>query len=100
MKDGSGSYYLWQSDPTAGFGGRLLGSPVEVDDNMPTVAANSLSIAYGNIARAYKVVNRAGTTVIRDNITSKGQTKFNFRRRFGGGIYNFEALKLMKFAAS
>ena len=100
MKDGSGSYYLWQSDPTAGFGGRLLGSPVEVDDNMPTIAANSLSIAYGNIARAYKVVNRAGTTVIRDNITSIGQTKFNFRRRFGGGIYNFEALKLMKFAAS
>jgi len=100
MKDGSGSYYLWQPDPLAGFGGRFLGSPVEIDDNMPVIAANSLSIAYGNIPRAYAVVNRAGTTLIRDPYTAKGKTKFNFRRRSGGGIYNFEAIKLMKFAAS
>lgn len=100
MKDGSGSYYLWQPDPAGAFGGRFLGSPVEVDDNMPTVAANSLSIAYGNFQRGYLIVNRTGTTLIRDNVTAKGTTKFNFRRRVGGGIYNFEAIKLMKFAAS
>ena len=45
MKDGSGNFYLWQPDPLAGFGGRLLGSPVEIDDNMPALAADSLSIA-------------------------------------------------------
>lgn len=100
MKDGSGSYYLWQVDPTAGFGGRFLGSPVEVDDNMADISAGSYSLAYGNIKRAYTIVNRAGTTLIRDNITAKGTTKFNFRRRFGGGIVQFEALKLMKFATS
>ena len=99
MKDGSGNFYLWQPDPLAGFGGRLLGSPVEIDDNMPTLAANSLSIAYGNFAQGYVVVNRSGTVVIRDNITAKGKTKFNFRRRFGGGVQNFEAIKLMKFTA-
>lgn len=98
MKDGSGNFYLWQPDPLAGFGGRLLGSPVEIDDNMPTVAANSFSIAYGNFAQGYVVVNRSGTVVIRDNVTAKGKTKFNFRRRFGGGVQNFEAIKLMKFA--
>ena len=100
MKDGSGSYYLWQPDPAGAFGGRFLGSPVEVDDNMPTIAANSLSVAYGNFQRGYLIVNRTGTTLIRDNVTAKGTTKFNFRRRVGGGIYNFEAIKLMKFAAS
>ena len=100
MKDGSGSYYLWQPDPTAPFGGRFLGSPVEVDDNMPAVAANSLSIAYGNFRRGYLIANRTGITLIRDNVTAKGTTKFNFRRRVGGGVYNFEAIKLMKFAAS
>jgi HK97 family phage major capsid protein len=97
MKDGSGSYYLWQPDPSAAFGGRFLGSPVEIDDNMPNLGAGSYSLAYGNFKRAYKIVNRAGTTLIRDNITLKGQTKFNFRRRFGGGIVNYEALKLMSF---
>jgi len=100
MKDGSGAYYLWQPDPLVGFGGRLLGSPVEIDDNMPAIAANSLSIAYGNWARAYAVITRRGTTLIRDNLTTKGKTKFNFTRRIGGGVYNFEALKLMKFASS
>ncbi len=97
MKDGSGSYYLWQPDPAAAFGGRFLGSPVEIDDNMPALGAGSYSLAYGNFKRAYKIVKRAGTSLIRDNITAKGQTKFNFRRRFGGGIVNYEAIKLMAF---
>jgi len=91
---------LWNPDPAAGFGGRFLGSPVEVDDNMAAIGAGSYSLAYGNFRRAYTIVNRAGTTLIRDNLTSKGVTKFNFRRRFGGGVTNFEAVKLMKFATS
>jgi len=97
MKDGSGAYYLWNPDPAGGFGGRFLGSPVTVDDNMPALGAGSYSLAFGNFKRGYKIVNRAGTTLIRDNITAKGQTKFNFRRRFGGGIMNYEAIKLMAF---
>ena len=100
MKDGSGSYYLWQPDPAAGFGGRFLGSPVEVDDNVADIGANSYSLAYGDFKQGYTIVNRAGITLIRDNITAKGTTKFNFRKRFGGGITNFEAIKLMKFATS
>ena len=100
MKDGSGNFYLWQPDPLAGFGGRLLGSPVEIDDNMPVVAADALAIAYGNFAQGYLVVNRSGTVLIRDNVTAKGKTKFNFRRRFGGGVQNFEAIKLLKIATS
>lgn len=100
MKDGSGAYYLWQPDPTGAFGGRLLGHPVEVDDNVADVGAGSYSMAFGNFKRGYTVVNRTGTTLIRDNVTTKGVTKFNFRRRFGGGISNFEAIKLMKFATS
>lgn len=100
MKDGSGSYYLWQPDPAGAFGGRFLGSPVEVDDNMPTVAANALSVAYGNFRRGYTIVNRSGTVLIRDNITAKGTTKFNFRRRFGGGVNNYEAIKLLRMATS
>ena len=100
MKDGSGAYYLWQPDTTAGFGGRFLGSPVVIDDNMPVVAANSLSVAYGNFQRAYTIVDRRGIAVIRDNVTKKGVTKFHFTKRVGGGITNFEAVKLLKMAAS
>jgi HK97 family phage major capsid protein len=100
LKDASGSYYLFQRDPNAEFVGFLLGHPVEIDNNMPDIGAGAYAIAFGNFKRGYKIINRTGTTVIRDNITEKGKTKFNFRRRFGGGVFHFEAIKLMKFATS
>jgi HK97 family phage major capsid protein len=100
MKDGSGAYYLWNPDAAAGFGGRLLGSPVVIDDNFANIGAGAYAIAFGNFKRGYQIVYRAGTSLIRDNITAKGQTKFNFRRRFGGGIKNYEAIKLFKVATS
>jgi HK97 family phage major capsid protein len=99
VKDGSGAYYLWQPDPTGSFGGRLLGSPVTIDDYMPAVAASAFGIAYGNFKRAYTIVRRRGIVVIRDNVTKKGVTKFHLSRRTGGGVTNFEAFKLLKFEA-
>ncbi len=99
IKDGSGNFYLFQPDVSGQFGGFVLGAPVVIDDNMPVMSANSFSIAYGNFARAYRIVDRKGITLIRDNLTTKGTTKFNLRKRVGGGIKNFEAIKLMKFAA-
>ncbi|MCG7984726.1 MAG: phage major capsid protein [Candidatus Thiodiazotropha lotti] len=98
MKDGSGSYYLWNPDPSAGPSGTFLGSPVVIDDNLADISADSLSIAYGNFQRGYTIVDRRGVALIRDPFTKKGVTKFYFSRRVGGGITNFEALKLMKFA--
>jgi HK97 family phage major capsid protein len=100
IKDGSGNFYLFNPDPTGEFAGLVLGKPVVVDDNMPVIAANSYSIAYANWKRAYRIVDRKGITLIRDNITEKGTTKFNMRKRVGGGILNFEGIKLMKFAAA
>lgn len=100
IKDGSGNFYLFNPDPTGDFAGLVLGKPVVIDDNMPVIAANSYSIAFANWKRAYRIVDRKGISLIRDNLTEKGTTKFNMRRRTGGGIRNFEAIKLMKFAAS
>ncbi len=97
FKDGSGSYYLWNPDPTKGMSGSFLGAPVNVDDYMPDRAANSYSLAFGDFKRAYTIVRRRGIQLIRDNVTKKGTTKFNFTRRVGGGITNFEAIKLLKF---
>jgi len=100
MKDGSGAYYLWQPDPLGQFAGRFLGHPVVVDDNFAGLSAGSKSIAFGNMNRAYTIVDRRGTAVIRDIYTKKGVTKFHFTRRVGGGITNFEAVKFMSFATS
>jgi HK97 family phage major capsid protein len=99
MKDGSGSYYLWQPDPAGAFGGRFLGSPVEIDDNMPAVAANSVSVLFGDFRRGYLIVDRAGVRILRDPYSAKPYVLFYTTKRVGGGIQDFAAIKGLRFAA-
>lgn len=97
LKDTDGNY-LWRPGLSEGAPDLLLGKTVETDDNMPDMAANSFSIAFGDYRRAYIITDRRGTRVLRDELTDKPNIKFYTTKRVGGGIQNFAALKLMKFA--
>jgi HK97 family phage major capsid protein len=97
LKDSNGAY-LWRPGIEAGAPETLLGKPIEIDDFMPDVAANSLSIAFGDFKRAYRIVDRVGVRVLRDDLTEKGFVKFYTTKRVGGGINHYEAVKFMKFA--
>jgi HK97 family phage major capsid protein len=46
------------------------------------------------------VVDRVGVRVLRDPYSAKPYVLFYTTKRVGGGVQNFEAIKLMKFAAS
>ncbi len=92
--------YLWQPSFQAGTPQTLLGKPVYIDDNMPAIAANTLSIAYGDWKRAYAIRDRQGIKVLRDPYSTKGFVEFYTTKRVGGGVRNFEAYKVMKFAAN
>ena len=65
-----------------------------------TSPPNSYSIAFGDFARGYLVVDRVGIRVLRDPYSAKPYVLFYTTKRVGGGVQNFEAIKLMKFAAS
>jgi len=67
---------------------------------MPDVAANALSIAFGDFRRGYLIVDRAGVRVLRDPFTAKPYILFYTTKRVGGGVQDFDAIKVMKFAAS
>jgi len=99
MKDDQDNY-LWRPGLEMGAPSTLLGSPVAIDDNMPNLGADSYSVAFGNFARAYVIVDRRGIALLRDPYTAKPYTKFYTTKRVGGGIQNFEAVKLMKFGSS
>lgn len=99
FKDGQG-IYLWQPGLQLGQVGVLLGYPVSTDDFMPDVGANAYPVAFADFRRAYVIVDRRGTVVVRDNLTAKPYVKFWTTRRVGGGIQNFEAIKLLKIATS
>jgi len=46
LKDSDGAY-IWRAGLEAGAPSTLLGKPIAADDNMPDLASNSLSIAFG-----------------------------------------------------
>lgn len=96
FKDGQGIYLWAPSGLLNGASGQLLGHSVLVDDYMPDLASNAYPVLFGDFQRAYVIVDRLGTTLLRDPYTAKPAVKFYARRRVGGGIVNFEAVKALK----
>lgn len=99
LKDGNDNY-IWQPDFQMKQGGTLLGFNVVEAEDMPDISANSLSIAFGDFHAGYQIVDRQGIRILRDSFTAKPYVKFYTTKRVGGDVVNFEAIKLMKFAAS
>ncbi len=99
FKDTSGQY-LWQPPAMAGGRASLMTFLVVEAEDMPDIGANSLSIAFGDFSRGYLIVDRAGVSVLRDPYMAKPYVLFYTTKRVGGGIQDFDAIKLMKFAAS
>ncbi|MGB3446739.1 MAG: phage major capsid protein [Xanthobacteraceae bacterium] len=96
----TGGGYLWQPPAQAGGRASLMTFPLVEAEDMPDVAANSLSIAFGDFRRGYLIVDRLGVRVLRDPYSAKPYVLFYTTKRVGGGVQDFDAIKLMKFAAS
>lgn len=98
FKDGQGNY-LWQPSFVLGQPETILGHAVSRMEDFPTLAAGSLSLAFGDLKQGYQIVDRQGIRVLRDPYTAKPYIKFYTTKRTGGGVVNFEAIKLLKFTA-
>ena len=99
FKDGEGDY-IWTPGIAPGQPSTLAGYPIVELETMPDVAANSCAIAFGDFAKGYLIVDRAGVRVLRDPYSQKPYVLFYTTKRVGGGVQNFNAIKLLKFAAS
>lgn len=99
FKDTTGAY-LWQPPAQAGGRASLMTFPLVEAEDMPDIAANSLSIAFGDFRRGYLIVDRLGVRVLRDPYSAKPYVLFYTTKRVGGGVQDFDAIKLVKFAAS
>jgi len=96
IKDGQGNY-AWQPSLSALSGGTILGFNVVEAEDMPAMAADSLSLAFGDFGEAYQIVDRVGIRVLRDALTNKPYVGFYTTKRVGGAAINFEAVKFLKF---
>ncbi len=99
LKDADGNY-LWQ--PPAGPGQRamLMGFPLVEAEDMPDAAADATPIAFGDFSRGYLVVDRTGVKVLRDPYSAKPYVLFYTTKRVGGGVQDFDAIKLLKYGTT
>lgn len=97
-KDGMGSYQIGNQinffDKT-GVSLSILGYPVKWEANMPAVGAGNLAVAFGDFREAYKLVDRVGFSILRDDQTNPKTITVHLRRRNDGKVRNFEAYKLL-----
>lgn len=99
FKNAEGAF-IWQQSMLAGQPDLLLGHPVVLAEDMQDIGAGAYPIAFGNFKRGYTIVQRQGLKLMRDPFTAKPNVLFYMTHRVGGDVNNFEAIKLLKVAAS
>lgn len=95
LKDAE-NQYLWQPDNQGGIAALLLGYPVTIAVDMPAITNSSLSVAFGDFRRGYKIIDRQGIRVLRDPYTDKPFVIYYTTKRVGGGVQDFQAIKILK----
>lgn len=91
--------FIWQPGLGPDQPQTLLGYRVVEVDAMPDIAADSLSIGFGNFEAGYLIAQRAETTVLKDPYSNKPYVHFYATRRVGGAVLDSRAIKLMRFSA-
>ncbi|VAV95987.1 Gene Transfer Agent capsid protein; Phage major capsid protein [hydrothermal vent metagenome] len=99
LKDADGNY-LWQPASSIDGQATLMNFPIAESEDMPDIASNSFAAAFGSFKRGYLIVDRLGVRILRDPYSSKPYVLFYTTKRVGGGVQNFEAIKLLKFGAT
>lgn len=99
LKDGEGNY-LWRPGLEAGAPSTLLGYGIVENEDMPDVAADANAILFGDYRRAYTIVDRIGTRVLRDPYTNKPNVGFYTTKRVGGMLVDSRAVKVLTLSAA
>lgn len=99
LKDTTGQY-LWAPPATADGRATIMNFPVAEAEDMPDIGVDSLSVAFGDFSRGYLIVDRLGVRVLRDPFSQKPYVLFYTTKRVGGGVQDFDAIKLVKFGTA
>lgn len=99
LKDQNGAY-LWQPSLQAGQPDRLLGYDLYTSPYVPTMAADALTVAFGDF-KNYWIGDRAGRTVQRLNelYATNGQIGYVATERVDGKVILPEGIQLLKMKA-
>ncbi|HEJ2921478.1 TPA: phage major capsid protein [Pseudomonas aeruginosa] len=94
LKDSEGNY-LWRPGLEVGQPSSLIGYGITENEDMPDIAADANALAFGDFKRAYTIVDRIGTRVLRDPYTNKPYVGFYTTKRVGGMLVDSQAVKVL-----
>ena len=95
LVDGTQHGIFGRGDVSLNMPETLLGYPIEIDDYMPAVAANSYPIIFGDMRQGYAILERPGIGVLRDMYSNKPYIGLYSIKRVGGLIQDYRALKVL-----
>ncbi|HBP1884067.1 MULTISPECIES: phage major capsid protein [Pseudomonas] len=99
LKDSEGNY-LWRPGLEVGQPSSLLGYGITENEDMPDIAADANALAFGDFKRAYTIVDRIGTRVLRDPYSNKPYVGFYTTKRVGGMLVDSQAVKVLTLSAA
>lgn len=102
LQDGSGAFIfqagLGRNDRQPGsFPATVAGAPFVIMQDMAIFANGSLSVAYGDFRKAYRIIDFIGMEMIRDEFTNKKKAiiEVTFHRWNDGQVILSEAIRLL-----
>jgi HK97 family phage major capsid protein len=100
MKNGIGDpIFDSMFDKNVGLELTIMGRPLRFAADVAAISSSALAVIYGDIRAAYQIVDRIGLRILRDPYTAHPFVQFMCSRRVGGGVVNFEAVKIQKISA-
>ncbi|OAH42773.1 hypothetical protein AX777_05915 [Sphingobium yanoikuyae] len=105
-KDANGRSLLRPADASVagGFAGTVHNMPYVIDDTMPTVVdavtSGTPAVLLADFKRAYTVVDFGTMKWIVDPITEPQFVKYSARRRIGGAIVDYKAIRALVLTAA
>lgn len=101
LKTSDGQYLTMMTGINGAPATTILGRPVVEMVDMPDIAADAFPIVFGDFKAGFRVFDRVGTSILRDDfsVRTKGKVRFHFRKRLAAGVAKAEALRKLKIAA-
>ncbi|MEM7048900.1 MAG: phage major capsid protein [Acidobacteriota bacterium] len=97
-KDGNEAY-RWQPSNQEGIPSLLHGHPWTEFVDLDNVAPNGIPVIFANMYRTYRIADRRGLRIVRDEVTETPFVKFNITRRWGSRVWMGEAARKLRIAA-
>jgi|TARA_R110001606_G_scaffold394764_1_gene565976 HK97 family phage major capsid protein len=103
LNTGTGGSYVFQAGFSlqTGVPNTILGQPYVEASAMPNVGAGAFPIVFGDMRRAYTIVDRISLSILRDPYTqaNTGSIRYIARKRVGGQVVLAEAIRKQKVSA-